>query len=146
MGYIGTQEEGQVFLPYETFEDEVIDPTSGIDLNEIEIVVAKHLLLATTSEPIRQKDLIAAVREERNVSLSERAVRVIIREFRRKRGFPICSRKGSPAGYWWGRTESEVEEFANVFLAQIKDEASTVAMMLRKNYPRLAGQMKLGLE
>lgn len=53
MGFIGSKEE-DAFLPYETLEDEVIDPVSGSDLSKTEIEVAKHLLRATTEEPIRK--------------------------------------------------------------------------------------------
>ncbi|HQZ81615.1 MAG TPA: hypothetical protein PLR83_00215 [Pyrinomonadaceae bacterium] len=139
----GTEVEPNRFLPEETVEEEIINPASSVGLSNIEIVVVGRLLRATTTEPVKQRELIAEVTRESQTLLTNRTVRLMIRRFRRERGFPICSRKGFPAGYWWGRTEPEVEEFAKVFFAQIKDEASTVAIMLKKNYPRLAGQMTL---
>lgn len=136
----------QADLPYEVFEDEVLAPIKGVDLTDLEWFVATLLLRATTEMPVKQKAIIQAVKERNGSELSDRKVREIIRSFRRDRTFPICSRKGAPAGYWWGRTESELEEFIKVWKAQFIDEATTLSIMIKANFPRLAGQLRLALE
>lgn len=143
MGYIPP---GQADLPFEIFEEEILAPIKGVDLTDLEYFVAVKMLRATTDFPIKQQAIIHAARVERNVELSERQVRTIVHRLRNDHGFPICSRKRNPAGYWWGRTEAELEEFASVFIAQLTDEYHTVRKMLKTNYPRLAGQLRLGLE
>jgi hypothetical protein len=132
-------------LPFEILEEEVLAPIRGVDLTEEEFFVASKTLTATSEKPILQEELIVSALHEKTLSLSRREVRSIVRSLRRRHAFPICSRKSKPAGYWWGRSEEEVAEFVRVFMAQIKDEAQTVAIMTRKNYPRLAGQLKLDL-
>lgn len=135
----------QETLPFEIFEEEMISPLAGVDLTEQELFVASLLLDATSDRPIKQAEVIEQAEKQKGERLTNREVRKIVRSLRRTHGFPICSRKGAPAGYWWGRTEDELAEFAKVFFAQIEDEAQTVGIMLRKNYPRLAGQMRLNL-
>ncbi|HEV7700511.1 MAG TPA: hypothetical protein VGO43_09820 [Pyrinomonadaceae bacterium] len=132
-------------LPFEILEEEVLAPIRGVDLTSGEFFVASKLLTATSEKPMLQEELIVSALREQELSLSRRGIRTIVRSLRRTHAFPICSRKGKPAGYWWGRSEEELAEFANVFMAQIEDEAQTVAIMLRKNYPRLAGQLRLNL-
>ena len=143
MAWIDT---GQADLPFEIFEDEVLAPLKGVDLTDLEHFVAVMLLRATTEVPVKQQAIINAAFERRGVTLSDRKVREIIRSLRRDRTFPICSRKGAPAGYWWGRTEAELEEFIRVWKAQFIDEATTLSIMIKANFPRLAGQLRLGLE
>jgi hypothetical protein len=135
----------QSALPYDVFEEELIAPLRGVEMTDVEFAVSAMLLEATTAEPIKQGEIIVRLKREKDLTVNERQMRMIIRNLRRMHGFPICSRKGSPAGYWWGRTEAELEEFRDVFFAQIKDEAETVGIMLRKNFPRLAGQLRLDL-
>ena len=137
---------GQSDLPFEAFEQEMIDPLKGVPLSELESFVANLLLGATSSEPIKQAEIIAAVASKLEMTVSERMIRIVVRSLRRDRAFPICSRKGKPAGYWWGRTEPELEEFIRVWRAQFLDEAQTLSIMIKANFPRLAGQMKLELE
>lgn len=137
---------GQDDLPFEAFEQEMIDPLKGVELSEMEEFVASLLLDATTDKPMKMADVAIAAWQQKTVELSDRKIREIVHSLRNEHGFPICSRKRKPAGYWWGRTEAELEEFANVFFAQLKDEYHTVRKMLKTNYPRLAGQLKLALE
>lgn len=136
----------QAELPYETFEQAVMKPWTGIEMTDAERFIAGLILEATTTRPIKQAEIIAAVTRDLNCGISERQVRAVVRNLRRMHGFPICTRKGSPAGYWWGRTEAELEEFVKVWQAQYLDEATTLHRMLKANYPRLAGQMRLALE
>ncbi len=133
-------------LPFETFEEAVMKPWTGIDMTDAERFIAGLILGATTAGPIKQAEIIAAVRRGLECSVSERQVRHIVRNLRRVHGFPICTRKGSPAGYWWGRTEAEMKEFIDTWEAQFKDEAQTLSIMIKANFPRLAGQMRLALE
>lgn len=132
------------FLPFQTLEEELMAPLRGVHLTEVEFETAKILLRATTERPVKQGDVIMRLSMD-GMFVTARQMRHIIRNLRRMHALPICSRKCSPAGYWWGRTEAELEEFAKVFFAQIEDEAQTVGIMLKKNYPRLAGQMRLEL-
>lgn len=132
-------------LPFEVLEEELLSPITGVELSDIETFVAIRLLRATTDVPIKQAAIIEAARRERGVTLTERQVRIIVRSLRRDHAFPICSRKAAPAGYWWGRTEAELEEFIRVWKAQFLDEITTVSIMIKKNFPRLAGQLRLEL-
>lgn len=141
MGWIGQED-----LPFETFEQEMIDPLKGVELSEIELFVAGLILDARSEQPIKMAEIALAAMHQRAVDLSDRQIRTIVRCLRRDHGFPICTRKGAPAGYWWGRTEAELAEFVRVWQAQYLDEAQTLHKMLKVNYPRLAGQMKLALE
>lgn len=136
---------GQDQLPYEVFEDEMIDPLRGVEMTEAERYIAGLILDAVSERPIKQAEIITAVLQNLGYGVTERQVRHIVRNLRRMHGFPICTRKGAPAGYWWGRTEAELAEFVRVWQAQYLDEAQTLHMMLKTNYPRLAGQMKLAL-
>lgn len=133
-------------LPLRTFEEAVMDPWTGIDMTDAERFIAGLILEATTAEPIKQADIITAVRREKQCSVTERQVRHIVRNLRRMHKFPICTRKGKPPGYWWARTEAEMKEFVETWEAQYKDEAQTLSLMLKANFPRLAGQMRLALE
>lgn len=133
-------------LPYEVYEEAVTDPLAGVQMTDAERFIAGKILAATSEAPIKQAQLIAAVVRDLHCSITERQVRAIVRNLRRVHGFPICTRKGAPAGYWWGRTEEELEEFVKVWKAQFLDEAQTLSLMLKKNYPRLAGQLRLALE
>lgn len=133
-------------FPFEVFEEEMVNPLKGVELSEMELFIASLLLAATSAKPIKMAGIIEAVENARGVTLTNRQVRIIMRSLRRNHAFPICTRKGSPAGYYWGRSEKELEEFAGVWMAQYKDEAQTLHIMLKTNYPRLAGQMRLALE
>lgn len=133
-------------LPFEVIEEAVMNPLTGIDLTENELFVAGVILAATSQTPIKMAMIIDRAFHERTVTLSTRQIRVIVRRLRRIHGFPICTRKGAPAGYWWGRTEAELEEFVTVWKSQYIDEIQTLHKMLKVNYPRLAGQLKLALE
>ncbi|QQS31871.1 MAG: hypothetical protein IPM50_09275 [Acidobacteriota bacterium] len=133
-------------LPFSTIEEEVIEPLRGVELTDTELFVAGLILNATTSKPIKMAEIIDRAYVDRDVKLTSRQVRIIVRSLRRVHGFPICTRKGHPAGYWWGRSEAELEEFVNVWKAQYLDEITTLHTMIKINYPRLAGQLKLALE
>jgi hypothetical protein len=135
----------QTELPYATYEEAVMKPWSGMDMTQAEQFIAGKILAATSEAPIKQVQIIAAVNRELNCPITERQVRAIVRNLRRVHCFPICTRKGAPAGYWWGRTEEELAEFVKVWKAQFLDEATTLSIMLKKNYPRLAGQLRLDL-
>lgn len=135
----------QADLPYDVFEDELLAPIRGVALSELETFVATLLLRHTSEVPIKIAAVIEAIKT-RQITVSDRQVKSIIRDLRRQHLFPICSRKGKPAGYWWGRTEDEIAEFVEAWRAQYLDEAKTLSLMLKANYPRLAGQMKLALE
>lgn len=135
----------QADLPYEVIEDELLAPIRGVEMTDVETLVATLLLRHTSEVPIKIAGVIAAA-EARYFTLNDRQVKAIIRGFRRDRTFPICSRKSKPAGYWWGRTEAELEEFITSWKSQYLDEAKTLSLMIKANYPRLAGQLKLALE
>lgn len=141
MGWIGQED-----LPFETFEQEMLDPLKGVELSEIELFVAGLILDARSEKPIKMAEIALAAMHQRAVDLSDRQIRIIVRKLRREHGFPVLTRKGKPAGYWWGRTADEMSEFVEVWKAQYLDEAQTLSKMLKVNYPRLAGQMKLALE
>jgi hypothetical protein len=136
----------QAELPYATFEEAVMKPWTGIDMTDVERFIAGLILEATSESPIKQADIIAAVGREFTGGITDRQVRHVVRNLRRMHGFPICTRKGKPAGYWWARTEAEMEEFIQTWRAQFIDEAQTLSIMIKRNFPQLAGQLKLALE
>lgn len=133
-------------LPFTTLEEEVLDPLKGFELTDTEIFVAGHILNARSEMPIKMAEIIDRAEVELGLALTARQIRIIVRSLRRTHGFPICTRKGHPAGYWWGRSEAELEEFVSVWKAQYLDEITTLQTMLKINYPRLAGQLQLALE
>lgn len=137
--------EAQFELPYATFEEAVIKPWTGVDMTDGERFIAALILEATTAKPIKQAEIIERFELEMG-HISDRQVRAVVRNLRRMHGFPICTRKGSPAGYYWGRTEAEMEEFIKIWKAQFVDEITTLSIMIKKNFPRLAGQLRLELE
>lgn len=133
-------------IPYETIEQEILDPLKGVKLTENEFFVASQILEARSSAPIKMAEIMSRAFSMRAITLDSRQVRVIVRSLRRNHGFPICTRKGAPAGYYWGRSEAELAAFVNVWKAQYLDEIVTLRQMLKVNYPRLAGQLRLALE
>jgi|CXWL01.1.fsa_nt_gi hypothetical protein len=137
---------GQEDLPFETIEEEILDPLKGVDLTETELCVAGLILNATVEAPIKLADIAIEAWRQRVIELTDRKVKETVRGLRRDHGFPICSRKGKPAGYWWANSEEEIAEFVKGWKAQYLDEATTLHKMLKVNYPRLAGQLRLELE
>src|SRR5689334_13369042 len=87
----------QTDLPFDVFEEELLDPIKGVDLSEEETFVAGLLLKATTDRPIRMAEVATAALHQKTLELSDRQIRTIVRSLRRTHGFPICSRKGKPA-------------------------------------------------
>ena len=132
-------------LPLFTLEESVLGERGKL-LSETELFVAGLIIHATRSLPVKQAAITDAARRSTGITLNARTVKDIVRTLRRTHGFPICSRKSQPAGYWWGRTEAEVEEWSNEATRQWKDEIITMNAVLKTNYPRLAGQLKLALE
>ena len=132
-------------LPFVTLEESVLGERGKL-LTETELFVAGLIIHATRSVPIKQAAITEAARRSTGVVLSARTIKDIVRTLRRTHGFPVCSRKSQPAGYWWGRSEAEVEEWSNEAMRQWKDEIVTMNAVLKTNYPRLAGQLKLALE
>jgi hypothetical protein len=141
-----SEENKQLSFPFEVLEEEMLNPLLGHQLNETEGFVATELLNATREKPMMIRDIIAAAKAQNSGAIGERQVKKIIRSLRRNHAFPILSRKEKPHGYYWATSEGEVKEFIKTWSAQYQDEAATLRVMLRHNFPRLAGQRHLFLD
>lgn len=130
-------------LKFRKFEDELLNPLRGHALTEIEQCVASLLLDATSATPIRIAEVTIAVGRQLAEWPDDRHVKQIVRELRKEHGFPILSRKGKPAGYWWAASTEEMEQFITDWRKQALDELHTLGKMVKQNYPDLAGQLSL---
>lgn len=135
--------KGQLSFPFHVFAEEVLNPLSGQEMTPQEIFIAQLILEATTEKPIKMDEIIKDYQKTFNEKLSVRQLKIIVRSFRRDRAFPILSRRAAPAGYWWCQTMDEMKEFSQLWQSQYFDEMRTLYVMLKHNYPRLAGQMRL---
>lgn len=133
----------QPAFPFYVFEEEVLNPLSGQQMTPMETFIAQLFLEATSEKPIQMAQVIAEVADVFGEELSMRQLKIIVRSFRRDRAFPILSRRSKPAGYWWCQSVEEMKEFAQLWQSQYFDEMRTLYVMMKHNYPRLAGQMKL---
>lgn len=130
-------------LAAETFEHELLNPLRGHDLTPLEGFVASMLLNASSRHPLDNAALRRAVKNAREIDVSERLMKSIIRELRKGHAFPIVSRREKPAGYWWASSAEEMERFIAVFRGQALDELHTLSRIVKENYPALAGQLRL---
>ena len=137
-------------LKFGLFEREMIDPLDGHELSNDQLLVALLLLDASSARPIGiseiQDALISgSLRGEIKMEspATDRAIKALIRSLRREHQFPILSRKGKPAGYWWCASSAEMEQWIHEFRSQALDELTTVSKIVRANYPMLAGQLRL---
>ena len=130
-------------LSLETYEHELINPLGGRQLTEMESYVASLLLGATSAQPITIKEIIRRVIVVMEENLSEREVKMIVRRLRKDHALPILARRSRPYGYWWCKSAEEMAAFIETFKGQALDELTTVARMVRHNYPELAGQLRL---
>lgn len=134
---------GKDQLKFRLFERELIDPLRGHDLTETEKALADRLLEASSKVPIGITELIVWLAREGEREPNEREIKALIRSLRRDHHFPILSRKGKPAGYWWCEHQSEMEGWRRDFRSQALDELTTVSRIVRANYPALVGQLNL---
>jgi hypothetical protein len=130
-------------IKFRQFEDELLNPLKGHALTDIEMCVASILLDATVDTPVRIAELTVAVGRQLGEWPNGRAIKQLVRELRKEHGFPILSRKGKPAGYWWGASASEMQQFIKDWRKQALDELHTLSKMVKQNYPALAGQLSL---
>lgn len=140
MGEATTQ---QLSFPFHLFEEEVLNPLNGQQMTEQEIFIAGLILDASSEKPIKMDEIIERFAENYGESLSVRQLKIIVRSFRRDRAFPILSRRSAPAGYWWCQSVAEMKEFAQLWQSQYFDEMRTLYVMMKHNFPRLAGQLRL---
>ncbi|MDQ3132422.1 MAG: hypothetical protein M3Q99_16870 [Acidobacteriota bacterium] len=133
----------QLAFPFEIFEEELANPLLGHKLTDIEAFIASLLLDATSENPTKTETIIEAVKNQFDVSLNRRKVKILVRSLRRNHVFPILSRRSVPAGYWWCASADEMKEFIKLWQSQYFDEITTLSLMVRHNFPRLAGQMRL---
>lgn len=133
----------QMAFPFQVYEEEILNPLNGVQLNDVEAFVANLLLDATSEKPMKTEKIIAAVADGLNTKLSFRQLKKIIRSLRVNHAFPILSRRAKPAGLWWCQSIDEMKEFSRLWQAQYFDEMRTLYLMMKHNYPRLAGQLRL---
>jgi hypothetical protein len=130
-------------LKFKTFEQELLNPLRGHSLKPNEEFIANTLLDASSERPMTIKDLRQAMHENGLSAVSNRMVKRIVRSLRSEHGFPILSRRGEPAGFWWCSSAEEMEGFIKLFRSQAMDELHTLSKMVKQNYPQLAGQLSL---
>lgn len=130
-------------LKFTLFDQALIAPTANLELTESEVFVSSFLLDARTQQPYTLDQIADALTEHTGgARVHERTVKSIIRSLRKVHGFPILSRRHRPYGYWWGQSMEEMKEFIAEFRAQPMDELHTLSVMVKRNYPDLAGQLK----
>ena len=128
----------------EIFEHELLNPLRGHDLTPLEEFIASLLLKASAAKPLDNAAIRRAVKSAPlGFDVSERMVKSVIRELRKGHAFPIISRRGKPAGYWWVSSQEEMEQFIASFRGQALDEFHTLGRIVKENYPALAGQLRL---
>lgn len=133
-------------LKFLAFERELIDPLRGHELTEVEGYVSSLLLGASSARPIGIAEIRHHVELALNQRLDERTVKKIIRTLRKDHAFPILSRRRKPSGYWWCSSVEEMKSFIATFRGQALDELTTVAAIVKSNYPELAGQLRFDLD
>lgn len=133
----------QMAFPFLIFEEEIINPLGGVELSAIESFIASLLLDATSEKPVKMAAIIEACADTLGAKISERKVKILIRSLRLNHAFPIITRRAKPAGYWWCGSVEEMKEFARLWQSQYFDEMRTLHVMMKHNFPRLAGQMRI---
>jgi len=133
----------QLAFPFQVFEEEILNPLDGVALTEVEEFVASLLLDATSEKPLKTAQIIEAVADALGEEISFRELKKIIRSLRVNHAFPILSRRSKTAGLWWCQSIDEMKEFARLWQSQYFDEMKTLYVMMKHNYPRLAGQLRL---
>lgn len=133
----------QMSFPFQVFEEEVLNPLGGVKLSPTEEFVANLLLDASAENPLKTAQIIEMVADGLGEEISFRELKKIIRSLRVNHAFPILSRRSKPAGLWWCQSIDEMKEFARLWQSQYFDEMRTLYVMMKHNYPRLAGQMRL---
>ncbi len=129
-------------LKFELYEEELLNPLRGHELSDLESFVASLLLTASTHRPIGIAEIIEEVERQKNLRLTERKVKGIIRTLRKEHTFPILARRKKPTGYWWCASAQEMEAFIESFRAQALDELHTLSKIVKNNYPALQGQLR----
>lgn len=138
-----SDETKQLSFPFHVFEEERLNPLNGQQMTPEETFIAQIILEGTSEKPIKMQEIIDGYRDVFAEKLSERQLKIIIRSFRRDRAFPILSRRANPAGYWWCQSVAEMKEFAQLWQSQYFDEMRTLYVMMKHNFPHLAGQLRL---
>ena len=136
-------DEKQMTFPFQVLEDEMMNPIAGRELTATEEFISILLLDASSEKPIKTDEIIRRLKAEKNIEINFRELKKIIRSLRRNHAFPILTRRAKPAGYWWCQSISEMKEFARLWQSQYFDEMVTLSVILKVNYPKLAGQMRL---
>jgi hypothetical protein len=129
-------------LKYELLEEELLNPLRGKKLARDEEFVATLLLDATEAQPIGVKRLRRALAEA-GWPMTERWVKDIIRTLRKKHELPILSRRKKGGGFWWCENEEQMKEYVKHASRQPMDELHTLSRIVKANYPRLVGQLRL---
>lgn len=136
-------DEKQMSFPFFIFEEELLNPLNGQQMSPEETFIAQLILDGTSEKPVKMQRIIDEYQEVFGETISERQIKIIIRSFRRDRAFPILTRRSKPAGYWWCQSVEEMKNFAQLWQSQYFDEMRTLYIMMKHNYPKLAGQLRL---
>jgi hypothetical protein len=133
----------QLGFNFEAYEEAVLNPLAGHDLDELESYIASLLLEASAEKPMNSDYIIRAVADALDRKIAVRNVKTVVRTLRKVHGFPILARRTKPTGYWWCGSLEEMQEFVELFKAQALDELHTLSRIVKNNYPKLAGQLTL---
>lgn len=127
------------------FEYELLNPLRGHELSRLEEYIANLLLNASSERPIDNEMIRNLVEASLQQKIDARTVKGTIRTLRKNHSFPVISRRSAPAGYWWCDSKSEMEGFIETYKAQALDELHTLSLIVKTNFPELAGQLRLEL-
>jgi hypothetical protein len=131
----------QEAFKFEMYERAVFDPLGGRELSDVEEFVAHLLLGGTAQQPVALREIRTRAELDLGRKLDERRVKAVIRALRRHHKLPILSSRRRPAGYWWCADVDEMRHFIKYWRGVALDELSTLAQIVRHNYPALAGQL-----
>ena len=130
-------------LKFGTYEAEIVNPLAGHAMTDMESYVASLLLGTTAERPIGISEIITHVGLALERRADKRSVKMTIRSLRKDHAFPILSRKQRPSGYWWCGSAEEMRGYIDRWQTQPLDELHTLSVIVRQNYPELAGQLRL---
>jgi hypothetical protein len=129
-------------LKFELFDHALLAPIDGHELSADEAFVSSFLLTARGRRPYTINEIVEAMKTTACKKTSDRRVKGIVRALRQQHGFPIISTKHPPYGYWWCQSTDEMQAFIDEFRSQAMDQLKTLSVMVKRNYPALAGQLK----
>lgn len=130
-------------LKFDNYEAEMLAPLRGIELSEMDSLIASYLLDTTALKPRTNTDIREFLRKEKLRRISERSLKAAIRRLRVQHCFPILASLQKPWGYWWCRSVEEMDRYISVVRSRAISELAYLKPIVDHNFPQLAGQLQL---